>query len=263
MSITVWSCGYGTNSTALAVGLVERDEKYDLAMFADTGGERPELYAYQSILNDYLKLHGLPPVMTVWKKRADQTRLTLEQDCLEQNALPSVAYGFKTCSQKYKIQPQDKVVNNWQPVIEEWEAGRKVVKLIGYDADEEHRALRYQDDEKYHRRFPLIEWGWGRKECMEAITRAGLPQPGKSACFFCPSSTKREIRDLADKHPELMARALTMERNAELTTIKGLGRRFAWADLVKAHEEQVKMFPGTPEVLCACYDGGLEESPHD
>lgn len=263
MSITVWACGYGTNSTALAVGLVERDEKYDLAMFADTGGERPELYAYQSILNDYLKLHGLPPVMTVWKKRADQTRLTLEQDCLEQNALPSVAYGFKTCSQKYKIQPQDKVVNNWQPVIEEWEAGRKVVKLIGYDADEEHRALRYQGDEKYHRRFPLIEWGWGRKECMEAITRAGLPQPGKSACFFCPSSTKREIRDLADKHPELMARALTMERNAELTTIKGLGRRFAWADLVKAHEEQVKMFPGTPEVLCACYDGGLEESPHD
>ena len=258
MSVVVWSCGYGTNSTALAVGLVEHGESYDLAMFADTGGERPELYEYQSILNDYLKLHGLPPVMTVWKKRADQTRLTLEQDCFEQHSLPSIAYGFKTCSQKYKIQLQEKILNNWQPAIEEWKAGRKVVKLIGYDAGEEHRASKYQGDDKYTRRFPLIEWGWGREECVAAIQRAGLPQPGKSACFFCPSTKKHEIRDLADKHPALMARALAMEANAALTMIKGLGRHFAWANIVKAHEEQLPMFPEPPEVLCACYDGGLE-----
>ena len=255
----VWSCGYGTNSTALAVGLVEHGESYDLAMFADTGGERPELYAYQGILNAYLRFHSLPPVMTVWKKRADCTRLTLEQDCLEQHSLPSVAYGFKTCSQKYKIAPQEKVLNHWEPAVQAWKRGEKVVKLIGYDAGEAHRATRYQGDDKYTLRFPLIEWGWGREECIAAIARAGLPQPGKSACFFCPSSKKHEIKDLADKHPDLMARALVMEANADLTTIKGLGRNFAWADIVKAHRDQLDMFSEPPDMLCACYDGGMEE----
>ena len=254
----VWSCGYGTNSTALAVGLVEHGETYDLAMFADTGGERPELYAYRKILDDYLLHHGLPPVMTVWKKRADQTRLTLERDCIEQHSLPSIAYGFKTCSQKYKIQPQEKVLNNWMPAVQAWEQGKQVVKLVGYDADEIHRSQRYQGDNKYSLRFPLIEWGWGREECKAAIERAGLLQPGKSACFFCPSSKKRDIKDLADKHPDLMARALAMEANAELTMIKGLGRYFAWADIVKAHRDQLDMFSEPPEIMCACYDGGLE-----
>jgi len=241
----------------LAVGLVEHGESYDLAMFADTGGERPELYAYQRILAAYLREHNLPPVMTVWKKRADQTRLTLEQNCLEERMLPSIAYGFKTCSQKYKIQPQDKVVNNWEAARQEWAQGRKVIKLLGFDAGESHRA-KFTEDEKYLYRYPLIEWGWGREECKAAIARAGLPQPGKSSCFFCPSSTKREIKDLHDTHPALMARALAMEMNAELTTVKGLGRRFAWADIVKAHEDQLPMFPDSPEVLCACYDGGIE-----
>ena len=38
---------------------------------------------------------------------------------------------------------------------------------------------------------------WGRDDCVAAIARVGLPQPGKSACFFCPSSKKHEIITLA------------------------------------------------------------------
>ena len=255
----VWSCGYGTNSTALAVGLVEHGESYDLAMFADTGGERPELYAYQAILKEYLLAHGLNPVMTVWYKKADKTRQTLEEEMLRLGTLPSIAYGFKTCSQKYKISPQEQVLNHWEPAVQAWKKGVKVIKLIGYDDDEEHRIFKQAPwSDKYHLRYPLVEWGWGRKECMAAIARAGLPQPGKSACFFCPSSKKHEIKDLADKHPDLMARALAMEANADLTTIKGLGRNFAWAAIVKAHRDQLDMFSEPPEMLCACYDGGLD-----
>jgi hypothetical protein len=250
----VWSCGYGTNSTALAVGLVEHGESYDLAMFADTGGERPELYAYQRVLNGYLRAHGLPPVMTVWHKRADMTRETLEEEMIRLKSLPSLAYGYRTCSQKHKIAPQEQVLNNWQPAIECWKRGEKVVKLIGYDAGEEHRATRYQGDDKYTLRFPLIEWGWGREECIAAIQRAGLPQPGKSSCFFCPATKKHEILDLAEKHPELANRAVLMEKNAELITVKGLGRSFSWADFLDADKAQGKLFPEPPEQLCACLD---------
>lgn len=256
----VWSCGYGTNSTALAVGLVEHGESYDLAMFADTGGERPELYAYQDILGDYLRRHNLPPVMTVWHTREDCTKETLEQECIRTHSVPSIAYGrYKTCSQKYKIAPQEKVVNNWQPAINAWTRGEKVTKLVGFDADEPGRASQYTESEKYVWRYPLIEWNWGREECIAAIARAGLPKPGKSACFFCPSTKKHELLKLILRHPDLVERAVTMEKNANLTDIKGLGRHFAWADFVQYDKDQIKLLPDPPDMLCACYDGGVEE----
>lgn len=66
-----------------------------------------------------------------------------------------------------------------------------------------------------------------------AIERAGLPNPGKSACFFCPASKKHEIRELAKLYPELADRAIAMEDNAALDTVKGLGRSFAWLTLRK------------------------------
>ena len=48
-------------------------------------------------------------------------------------------------------------------------------------------------------------------------------------------------------------RALKIESNAELTTIKGLGRRFAWSDLLR----QTSMFNDMyePSMPCGCYDG--------
>ena len=55
---------------------------------------------------------------------------------------------------------------------------------------------------------------------------------------------------------DLAARAVAMERNAELTSIKGLGRSFAWGDLYDADDRQAKMFPETRiEQDCGCYDG--------
>ena len=179
---------------------------------------------------------------------------TLEENCLRVNMLPSIAYGFKSCSGKYKIQPQEKWANNNAQCKDVWKAGGKVLKLIGYDADEHHRA-KIPEDKKYTYRYPLVEWDWGREECVEAIDRAGLPQPGKSACVFCPSSKPREILELSRTHPDLLARALAMEANAELTSVKGLGRSFAWCDLVRFNEAQLDMFAHTPETPCGCYDG--------
>jgi hypothetical protein len=172
---------------------------------------------------------------------------SLEQDCLDGKMLPSIAYGYKACSIKYKRDPQDKFCNNYPPCIEAWKTGR-IIKLIGYDADEERRA-HIQEDDKYTYRYPLIEWGWGREECIDAIDRHGLKRPGKSACFFCPNSKDSEILALPQ---DLKDRAVMMEENAELTHIKGLGRTFAWKDLIRADKAQVRMFNEMP---CDCYDG--------
>jgi len=234
----VASFGGGVNSTAMLIGMWERGETCDLILFADTGGEKPHTYEHVSEFSEWLVAHGMPAITLV---RAVST--TLEQDCLTRHALPSVAYGFKTCSQRFKMQPQEKHLNSL--------GVKEYTKLIGFDADEPQRAKPYPGN-----RYPLIEWGWGRDECIEAINRAGVTQPGKSACFFCPSSKKHEIYELRRMYPDLALRAVAMEQNAELTTVKGLGRNFAWGDLYAADDAQAKMFPESyVEIDCGCYDG--------
>ena len=56
-----------------------------------------------------------------------------------------------------------------------------------------------------------MEWGWDRNRCIQEIRDAGLPLPGKSSCFFCPSMKRREIRTLYHRYPDLLARALAIE----------------------------------------------------
>jgi hypothetical protein len=246
------SYGGGTNSTAMLVGLFERGIVPDAITFADTGGEKPETYEHVEIMKRWCIDNGFPPIVTVRKVTRDGNVLSLEDNCLQQKMLPSIAYGFKSCSLKYKVAPQDKHFNNLPEAKEVWAQGDKVIKYIGYDADEERRA-HIVEDEKYSYRYPLIEWGWGRKECIEAIERAGIPLPGKSACYFCPSSKVTEIKWLAAKHPDLMDRAIAMERNAQLTQVKGLGRSFRWEDVIATDD----MFGDDSyiDLACGCYDG--------
>ena len=225
------SYGAGTNSTAMLVGLLEHNERPDFILFADTGGERPETYRHIKVVNDWCQFVGFPLIVTVREKE------TLEENCLRRKALPGIAYGFKSCSEHYKARPQKRWLK---------EQGIKGQFLVGIDAGESHRA-KLEDV-----RYPLIEWDWGREECIEAIERSGLPQPGKSACFFCPSTKKPEILKIKSDHPDLFERALRLEANAELTSVKGLGRRFAWRDLTEKLQVEI-----VPEISCMCFDGDI------
>lgn len=250
---TLVSYGGGVNSTAMLIQMRARGESVDLILFADTGGERPETYAYLHTFGEWLEFNGMPSITIVRKEGNGET---LEENCIRKKMLPSLAYGFKSCSQKYKIAPQDKYCNNHTPLRAVWADGKKAVKCIGYDMDESHRWLGKEWlSPKYLFRSPLIEWNMGRQECIETIKRAGLPLPGKSACFFCPANTLPEIRVLRSKHPDLLQRALMMEANAELTSIKGLGRRFNWADFIAKEDAQQEMFCTAVEIDCGCYDG--------
>lgn len=134
-----------------------------------------------------------------------------------------------------------------------------VVKAIGLDATEEHRLTWARTSPPKGKRlsreawldrhyfcywYPLLEWGYDREACQRIIAQAGLPVPIKSACFFCPASKKQEIVWLQEHHPELLNRALQMEQNAQakLTSVKGLGRSYAWKAYLNQRIE-LPLFP--------------------
>lgn len=251
MSVSLVAFGGGTDSTAMLIEMVKRGEPAPHAiLFADTGGEHPHTYRHIETFSRWLADRQYPEITVI---RKGGNNRTLEEDCLIKAMLPSMAYGFKSCSLKFKVEPQEKWANNDAACKAEWAAGRKVVKIIGFEYGEERR-MKADPSGKYRNRYPLIEWEMDRDNCKETILAAGLKLPGKSSCFFCPNSKKHEIRALADTYPDLLARALDMEAKAipNLGSIAGLGRRFSWRDYIAGRETAPELPMDMP---CDCYDG--------
>ena len=254
---SVLSFGGGVNSTALLLGLVARDEAPSLVLFADTGSELPATYEHVAYMRGWCSQRGIPFEVATNAGRGQGA--SLEENCLTRRELPSLAYGFKGCSTKWKRQPMDRFVRDWQPAKNAWQRGEKVTRYIGIDAGERHRAV-LTEDKQYQYQYPLVAWGWDRKDCLAAIAEAGIPQPPKSSCFFCPAMRKREILELQRTHPDLLQRALALEANAETHTVVGLGRTWRWADFLKGEQAQGKLFAETTELPCGCHDQNEEET---
>ena len=234
----VVACGIGVDSIAMLIGLHQHHDRPDLILFADTGDEKPQTYAYLPIINAWLLSVGFPAITVVKNARPLSGDKSLSDSCLRLGTLPALAYGRHQCSLVWKRDPQHKFIKTWALAIEARAAGLPVITCIGYDAGSRDSCRQYKAEGKespgFINRFPLIEWGWDRERCMNEIAAAGLPVPVKSACFHCPASKKPEIAWLRENVPEQFAKALQMEEAARargLKTIVGLGRRFSWADV--------------------------------
>ena len=108
--------------------------------------------------------------------------------CLTNATLSSKSLGGSSCSLKYKKAPQDAFLKTWQPAIEAWSRGKRVIRLIGYDAGPRDTARANHalsiDDPLYRCDYPLRRWNWDSADCTARIVAEGLPVPPKSACFI-------------------------------------------------------------------------------
>lgn len=259
MSTVIVNYGGGTNSTAMLVEALNRGEQVDAIVMADTGSERPGTLEYTRRFSAWLQARGYPKIIVTRWIRRDGTFLPLHEWCERFTSLPSRAFGLSGCTSKWKQQPVDKAVRALPCVVEAHGRGERVQRWIGYDADEPGRAERMQarraGDELFVWRSPLVEWDMGRDECVDVIMAAGLPLPGKSACWLCPSMKRHEIDALREDHPDLLARALAIEETADIdrSRIRGLGGSLNW----KEYLQQPRLFTGRRPVesACGCFDG--------
>ncbi len=54
---------------------------------------------------------------------------SLDGNCLANDTLPSLAFGYKGCSLKWKRTPQDKWCQHWTPATTAWAHGLKVRRV--------------------------------------------------------------------------------------------------------------------------------------
>ena len=195
------SYGGGTNSCACILTMYELDIKPAAIVFCDTGAEKPHTYEHIETMNFWLDSVGWPRIVT-----ARASGESIEENIVRRETLPPIAFGWKTCSQRWKRQPFIKWCKD-NGYIE-------YTMVLGIDAGELHRADKFP--ENY---YPLIDCGYDREDCIELIKRYGLQQPGKSACYMCPSSKKQEVVDLKREYPTLYARACAIEEAAEKKTV--------------------------------------------
>ena len=250
--VSVLSFGGGVNSTAMLVLLDRQGRLPSLVLFADTGGERPATYRHVAEMSAWCAQRGVPFVTVT--NANEQRGASLEANCLRRKELPSLAYGFKGCSVKWKRQPMDRYVRDeWAPAKEAWARGELVERLVGIDAGETRRAS-LPPDARYRYVYPLREAGIDRDGCVALIRSAGLDVPGKSSCFFCPAMKKAEVAALTTEHPDLFARAVAMEANAVTHTVKGLGRSWRWQDIATVPRQAVET-----AAPCDCMDDDDEQ----
>ena len=228
--------GGGVDSTAMLIALHRAGITPDLITFADVGAEKPETYAMVETMSQWCRSVGFPEVVTCTKLTKPETAYNdLTGNCTDNETLPSLAFGKKSCSIKWKQGPQDQYLRgalsgpNKRDPHPIWldcqRRGIKPVKLIGYDAgpaDIRRSAKLKESDAHFEYRYPLQQLGMAREECIALIVDAGLPVPIKSACFFCPASQKWELWWLAGAHPDLFEKALELE----VTAMTGHHTRF-------------------------------------
>jgi hypothetical protein len=232
--------GGGVDSTAMLIALKRADIYPSIITFADTGAEKPETYEHVRLMDAWLQRVGFPTV--TWCKlstKASTTHNDLTGNCLDNETLPSLAFGMKSCSVKWKQDAQDNYIKgvnakyvgkelpahlaNCHAVHPLWTdsltTGRKIVKLIGYDsstADIRRSSKIKTEDADFLYVYPLQQLGMTRADCIAMILEEGLPVPIKSACWFCPASKQWELYWLAGTHPELFEKACEIERTALL-----------------------------------------------
>lgn len=133
---SIVSYGGGTNSTAMLIGMIAKEERPDAILFADTGGEKPETYDYVAMFREWLSRHGIGMTVVSYSSSmvsplgidfaCGSAHSSLEDECHNNGTLPSKAFGFGGCSQKWKRHPMDKFIKQFPAAIAAWGRGEKV-----------------------------------------------------------------------------------------------------------------------------------------
>lgn len=205
---TVWSCGGGVESTALAVLICNGQlPKPDYAVMTDCGYEKHATLEYvENTLRPRLREAGV------------DLRIIRTMDYTDNRLIDESGYflipafrddegkrvKFRTsCNNLWKVRPVRKWLRE-QGVVscENW---------LGISAKEAHR-MRKPSHKWFSHRYPLVEMGLDREQCLWLIGSSGWPMPPKTSCIMCPQQDDAAWLAMRDKYPDDFIRAVEIER---------------------------------------------------
>ncbi len=198
--IKILSLGAGLQSSTLLHMSMRGDfDKPDFVIFADTQCE-PQ-YVYDNY--NYLKNLYSGKVEFL-----ECSKNNLLEVCLKESRIhiPAHIIGRKIsvlnrqCTVYWKILIINKTVRKKIGIFRKRIREYIVEKWIAFSLDEFNRRKLSRDTWQTNR-FPLIELGMSKNDCVDYLQKNNLPIPGKSSCIICPFHTNSYWRELKKKYP--------------------------------------------------------------
>lgn len=205
----LWASGGGVQSAAIAALIVQGHLRPDLAVIVDTEREQSTTWTYMDeVITPALATVGV--TLNRVRKSAFEHRDLYGGKDADTLLIPAFTNqageigklpGY--CSSYWKRE----VVKRWANT----QGVKAVDQWLGISVDE-MRRVQAQKTGKWNTRYPLIERGLNRSECVALVLAMGWPLPPRSSCWMCPNHTQEEWRDIRDNKPEDWRRAVLFDK---------------------------------------------------
>ena len=221
-SLTVISLGGGVQSSVMALMASQGgfDRVPDCAIFADTRWEPPSVYEHIDWLEGQLSF-PLCVVDNGRSLREDVKALTNHSGSRSYVDIPVYlkgrdgegdGIGRRQCTDNYKIRPIRRKIRDLLELRRRRRvpAGTIVELWLGISTDEAIR-MKTSRDRWMTNRYPLIEAGMSRRDCLD-WWEARYDRPvERSACVACPFQSRHRWVETKRRWPELFAEAAEID----------------------------------------------------
>ncbi|MEO0566514.1 MAG: hypothetical protein AAF066_02200 [Pseudomonadota bacterium] len=189
--------------------------KPDAAIFADTGFEPAATYAWLSQLETLTSI----PVIRVATGNLKDDLLDVTDPSKPKRRFASVpvfteggGMARRQCTREYKIDAVTKAIRQLLGIVPKKRVPRGTTAevWIGISTDE---IVRLKDSRIAWQinRWPLIEQGMRRSDCISWLKAHGYPAPPKSSCIGCPYRSNASWRSMKTQAPEDFAQAVAID----------------------------------------------------
>lgn len=211
-----FSFGGGVQSTAALVLAAQGKIDFPVFLFANVGedSENPDTIAYiTQVALPYADRHGIELAELSLVRRTGNTETLLGLIERAEHSIPipvrlaSGAFGNRKCTVDFKV----KVIARETKRRGASKANPATIGL-GISADEWRRANTNHSIPHQRVEYPLLDMNLTREDCLRIVREAGLPQPPKSSCFFCPYHRPSYWVELRRERPELFSESVRIER---------------------------------------------------
>ena len=201
----VWACGGGVQSTAIAVLICQgKLPTPDFAWIVDVGYEKSKTF-------DYVKSTIIPRLSEIGVRlKIIRTIDYFDNslfDATNNVRLPLYEKGNDGIVRKYKTHCS----GTWkQRVAHHWLREQGVKRCdtwIGISVDE-MRRIKISSVKWNQNKYPLVDLGIRREDCIDLIARAGWPKPEHTSCYLCPNQPDFQWQDLKENYREDWERAV-------------------------------------------------------
>ncbi len=208
------SISFGKDSVAMVLGLIERGEPLDEAVFYDTGMEFNAIYHVRDQVKAILDAHNIP--LVILKPERPFMYDMLEKPVHSKQKGDHFGYGW--CGGLCRWGTRDKLT-----ALDRYAKENDAIVYIGIAADEPQRLTRMED----YKRAPLAEWGMVEAEALQYCWDHGIHWTERDdcpdlytlldrvSCWCCCNKNQKELHNIWLYLPEYWEKLIILQNKME------------------------------------------------